>query len=148
VEVTDQEAKDAFEHKLRESPYDRDTRLVYSDWLEEHGEDEYAAWHRAWTPEWQRAKEWLTEFSEVAAEGWDVQTTFDAIIQAGHDYLDKDGETTQIGDSLGFGACNQLCSRDEINEFWKNWSTYTRRPIDDVETLRNEPFSCCSWGGP
>ena len=81
----------------------------------------------------------------MAAEGWDVGYAFEKIVQAGHDYLDT-GETACIGDSSGFGACNQMCDGDEIKAFWDNWSTYARRPLDGDEDLirsTGDPFSCC-----
>lgn len=48
-----------FEEAIAENPYDRATRLVYADWLEEHGHDDEALVQREWTKEWQDAKGYL-----------------------------------------------------------------------------------------
>ncbi len=46
--MTDEQMKVAFENALLENPNDVATRKAFSDYLEEQGEPEQAAWHRNW----------------------------------------------------------------------------------------------------
>lgn len=53
-----------FEAALKQDRYDTVTRLIYADWLEERGEDDYAAEQRRMaTPEWCEAARGLEEIA-------------------------------------------------------------------------------------
>lgn len=142
----------AFETALQKDPYDHTTRLVYADWLEEFGtqpsDDDLATEHRKWTPEWQKAKEWLADFAQKISQpeyDWATDTeiatnpvTLEELTEAVQKYLDT-GERIQLrGD--GFGAVNLIYHC--LTEFWENWETYTRTVLGRYD----DPFRCCGGG--
>lgn len=134
--------REAFEAALKKDPYDELTHRAFADWLSERGEDAEAEHHRLWTPEWQKAADWLEKFAEAADEGDGVRETFNAIIAAGHKYLDQ-GESSTIGGSYsGFGATNQMTTQEEIDSFWDAFATYTRREVSDSQR-DSGVFTCC-----
>ncbi len=53
------EERQAFLDAIAADRYDQTTRLVFADWLNEHGLDDEAEVQRQWTPEKQRAEDWL-----------------------------------------------------------------------------------------
>ena len=53
----------AFQKAIAENPYDRKTRLVFADWLEEHGLDDEAHEQRSWSKTKQEAEDWLRNFA-------------------------------------------------------------------------------------
>lgn len=62
--------REAFEEALEKDPYSLATHRAYADWLSEHGEDDAAAAHAAWTPEGAQAAEaWLRGFVKRANGG-------------------------------------------------------------------------------
>src|SRR3954466_10259623 len=61
--------KEQFEAALKQDRYDTVTRLIYADWLEEHGEDDYAAEQRRMaTPEWCNAARGLEEIASQCGQ--------------------------------------------------------------------------------
>lgn len=64
----------AFEKALEKDPYDKATRLVFADWLEENGtqpgDDDLAREQREWTKEKHDAKVWLADFGKRMVEGY------------------------------------------------------------------------------
>jgi uncharacterized protein (TIGR02996 family) len=74
--------KEAFEEAILANRYDRPTRLLFSDWLEEHGYVDEAVIQRSWTPEKQQAEDWLAEHART--HGW----TYVELISSAIQYLD------------------------------------------------------------
>jgi uncharacterized protein (TIGR02996 family) len=87
----------AFEDAIRADPYDRMTRLVFADWLDENDCPEEADWQRSWTLRRQEAEEWLANFAGDIGGG---QVTLEEVVEAGHAYV-KDGSGTTLA-GLGF----------------------------------------------
>lgn len=58
--------RSAFLNALAANEDDETTRLVYADWLDEHGEHDEAARQRAWPA----AKAWLVRFAEQYVIGY------------------------------------------------------------------------------
>jgi uncharacterized protein (TIGR02996 family) len=134
------EKRAAFEKALRKERYDRATRLVYADWLEEFGDrledDDLAQFQREWTKEWQQAEDTLSAFAERG--GVSLETVADAV----RHYLGT-GEALVIGgDCLGFDVTNQFAEDISVEEFWKAWETWTRTTVPD-DARGSEPFTCC-----
>jgi len=123
--------REAFLRALDANEDDVTMRLVYADWLEEHGEIEEAERQRAWPA----AKEWLVKFYKESWENEKVQLS-----KYGIDPIDSDGEWPgSIGsyeemmaqareaadrgfDCMECGNSNWLCDalRSRQVEFWKN----------------------------
>lgn len=126
----------AFELAIAKDPYDGEARRVFADWLEENGLDGEAFEQRRWTPEWQRAHDWLLKFCETSG------ATLDEMAEAVKRYLET-GEEVQIGsDWLGFGAVNQFVSESFLEQFWDSWETWTRTKVN-LDNKQHEPFGCC-----
>jgi uncharacterized protein (TIGR02996 family) len=85
----------AFVEALKADPYDRATRLVYSDWLSEHGRDAEAEAQRAWTEEGQRR----ADAEEVIAE-WGSHLPFDPM-EVLREFSDDGSYFAGDDDSLG-----------------------------------------------
>jgi uncharacterized protein (TIGR02996 family) len=126
---------DAFLTALAEDEDDTTTRLVYADWLDDHGAHEEADRQRRWTP----AKAWLVRFCQEnnPAPGDDSE---ECVI----DYetlLDLGREAVGRADRLRFGfSCGNNMTMHEAlwassREFWTNWSIVTGIPLPpDVES--------------
>lgn len=146
--------RDAFLAALAEDRYDRAARLVFADWLEENGDrpgdDDLALEQRRWTPERQEAEDWLREFAEecgltcrdyetsYGGEGGEwVPITFEDVLQAGHDYLDRGDYFTQRGSE----TARNLMTDERRELYWRHWQTLTGRTLGE-ETAPDAPFSC------
>jgi uncharacterized protein (TIGR02996 family) len=177
--VPDNEHRKQFEALLRENPYDAGTHFVYADWLEENGFDDESAWQRSWTPERQRAEDWLRDFAQKCgqtcenyAEGsnryWKAydkwkesgrkgpepkysdfsvserwrEITYEDVVQAGHDYTDKEDYWVQMGSE----TARDLMSDEAVRtEYWRCWELVTGRKFKQNEEDpwdRTSPFSC------
>lgn len=132
----------AFETALAADRYDELTHRAFADWLDEQDQPELADFHRRWTREWQQAEDWLKAFAEEAAEGADPAVTFQKVIEAGRVALEG-GDPIQIGGDDGFGACNQMCSAEEVRAFWDAWATYTRQDVPARKRSNGNVFTCC-----
>jgi uncharacterized protein (TIGR02996 family) len=121
--------RDAFLDALARNEDDTTTRLVYADWLDEHGEHEEADRQRKWPA----AKEWLVRFCrehnpppDEDPEVWVI--SYEDLLQLGR-------EAVEGADEQGFGlSCGNnmdMCDalRDNSREFWKNWSIVTGVPL-------------------
>lgn len=118
--MTESEEKDALLKAIAENPYDRATRLVFADWLEERGLDDEATEQRTWTKEKQEkadAKEWL----EQKAVEHDVE--YKQLLDAGYDYAEQDQELW-VRSKGGVWTHLALTPTAE-EEFWKNWTLAT-----------------------
>src|SRR5438477_6621276 len=89
--TTLQREKKAFEDAISADRYDGDTRKVFADWLEENGYDDEAVLQRSWTPEKQRAEDWLLDYATECA------MTYEELIEAAKNYLDT-GDGYCLGD--------------------------------------------------
>jgi uncharacterized protein (TIGR02996 family) len=145
--------KDIFEKILKENRYDTLTRNAYADWLEENGFDDEAVEQRCCTSsEWIEADKWMHDFAskcgETCTSGWssyDNQSwtaiTYEDVIQAGHDYIDREDYFTQIGSE----DAKTLMYNTEINiKYWECWCIITGRnkPREPKYGLGSAPFSC------
>lgn len=135
--------REGFIKALEENEDDISTRMVYSDWLDENGEYEEADRMR----KWQAAKQWLSDFACKYGETcinyslnqpYDEyqETSFKDIVKIGIDYVDSEGEDyfVQVGRE---GLRNNFSQ-----EYWKNWSIITGRPIPKIDGYGDNPFSC------
>jgi uncharacterized protein (TIGR02996 family) len=134
--------RDAFLAALAANEDDVTTRLVYADWLDEHGEHEEADRQRKWPA----AKEWLVAFAkrfnhddppdmehtdrapnnyrELIEIGY-FPVIYRTLIEIGH-----------LGLANGYVDCgnnDSLCDalREDDREFWKYWSIVTGVPVPD-----------------
>ena len=54
----------AFLDAIAEDRHDQSIRLIFADWCDDNGFYDEAAFQRQWTPEWERAKEYLEGFAK------------------------------------------------------------------------------------
>ncbi len=142
--------REAFETALRENRYDTTTRLIYSDFLEEQGEDDYAAeQRRCATKEWCEAAYWMEDFagecggtctnydSRDEDHIW-VPITFEDVVQAGREYIRTNGEYyfLQVGSEH---ARYLMYSR--VEKFWECWQIVTGISVSKGEQ-GSGVFSC------
>ncbi len=115
--------REAFLAALAEDEDDNVTRLVYADWLDEHGEHEEADRQR----KWRAAKEWLVQFCEEnnrsEDEPWETPIPYEELIERGR------GAAERADGYLWFscGDNETMCDALRANgrEFWTNWSVVT-----------------------
>lgn len=133
--------KQAFLTALENNKYDGDTRKVFADWLSEHGYDAEAEFQYNWTPEWQKAHDWMTWFAkDVVTESKDIATV-EQVLEVGRNFLETGEETCLSGE--GFDVTNWLYDNpDGIKEYWKNWEILEKKTVPEEITYR-EPFKCC-----
>src|SRR3954452_13144798 len=119
----------AFLKLLDKNEDDTTTRLVYADWLDEHGEHEEADRQR----KWKAAKAWLVKFCEEnnppdgeETDEWVID--YATLLELGREAV-AGAEKDWFGFSCGnnMGMCDAL--RDNAGEFWKNWSIVTGIPV-------------------
>jgi uncharacterized protein (TIGR02996 family) len=132
--------RDAFLKALAANEDDTTTRLVYADWLDEHGEHEEADRQRKWPA----AKQWLVRFCMVHNPPDDVYErviSYKDLLELGREAV----EAAQQGGELGFHCGNNetMCDALRANrlQFWMNWSVVTGVPLPpDFEDMSY--FSC------
>jgi uncharacterized protein (TIGR02996 family) len=141
---------EAFLKALADNEDDLTTRLVYADWLDEHGEHEEADRQRKWPA----AKEWLVRFCQRNNPPDDldpderfipyaelIELTSEAVVQWQAIQPDDRSPNDRLRFHCGNNAkmCDALLANRE--EFWKNWCIVTglRLPPDAQE---NSSFSC------
>lgn len=148
--------KQAFEKALAENEDDTATRLVYADWLDEHGQHEEADRQRKWPT----AKAWLLKLCEEhfheseddnAPEYFTV-IDYKDLIQRGwwafESYLEElemddefDEPSMHISCGNNFTLCDAL--RNGSLAFWTNWSIVTGMPLpEDVEAKSSYSCAC------
>ena len=167
--MTAQQVRQAFQDALAKDRCDQTTRLVFADWLEEHGfDDDAVEQRRCTTDEWVRAARWLEDFAKRCGktcvnyhEVWqnsDAQwergvpsgeivkvemvweeITFDVVVKAGVDFLDKEDYFVQQGSEQARGLLTDLESR---KRFWENWQVVTGRLVEEETAANGQPFSC------
>ncbi len=137
--------RDAFLKALAENEDDTTTRLVYSDWLEEHGEHEEADRQRKWSA----AKEWLVRFCrdhnplpDEDEDDYERVIPYEELIELG---LEAIAEADEGGFGFFCGNNETMCDalRENCEAFWKNWSIVTGIPVpQDVENKSHFRCAC------
>ena len=136
--------RDAFLKALAENEDDTTTRLVYSDWLDDHGEHEEADRQRKWPA----AKAWLVRFCRDHNPPPDDEDPYEWVISyAELIELGLDAVVRADEQEFGFSCGNNMAMCDALRansrEFWKNWSTVTGIPLPpDVEAKSNFRCAC------
>ncbi len=122
--------RETFITALQKNEDDVATRLVYADWLDEHGEHEEADRQRKWPA----AKTWLKEMHSIPWGHPDDEThylSYEEMIETGREAILEEG----VSERLYFGCGNDedLCNklRGNHEEFWKNWSIVTGIPLPE-----------------
>lgn len=154
--------REAFLAILSKDPDDLATRLIYSDWLEEHDQPEEADRMRQWPASKQWMLRWLRsinynqwEYDEETGErlldenGEEVPArkdnlgdphTFEDALQAGYDVIEGRGSYCWGTDD----AADFFRSHGpEVRLWWHHWSILTGVPLSDMEELVDRcPFYC------
>lgn len=159
--------REAFEDVIKADRYDQVTRLVFADWLEEHGlDDEAAEQRRMASPDWVEAARWMEEY--VKSIGGNVlnydslfhrnegtgryerveevnyeEFTFDQVVQIAQNFVDtQEGEWG--GDKFvqqgSEAARDSLSDAKDREQFWKAWRTITGN--DPGKASEDVPFCC------
>jgi uncharacterized protein (TIGR02996 family) len=146
-----EEMEQAFLNVIEKHPRDKDTRLVYGDWLEENDRIEEADFVRAWTEKkYYEAIEWIKKFKddvnkEDGGGDYDSETTMEDIIQAGWNHVKHGSVCSLVGS--GFWADEQIADDEFRNAFWTHWSVITGKaflPKGESHTRDGYLFSCCN----
>lgn len=135
----------AFIEALTTNEDDVETRMIYADWLEEHGLYDEAERQRKWPA----AKAWMIEFcaendesqedSEYADEIYPMgyEVLLDAAKRAATDTPNEDDMRWGRGDGLCIlcynnqGMCDAL--QDNRREFWRNFAVLTGIAVPDEQ---------------
>jgi uncharacterized protein (TIGR02996 family) len=132
--------REAFLQLLAKNEDDTTTRLVFADWLDDHGEHEEADRQRKWPA----AKAWVVKFFEEHNQGdyYGDLNTYEELIELG---LVAVKEANERGFGFDCGSNESLCDALRANsaEFWKNWSIVTGIPLPaDAEKYSYFGCSC------
>jgi uncharacterized protein (TIGR02996 family) len=140
--------REAFLKALAANEDDVTARLVYADWLDEHGEHEEADRQRKWPA----AKEWLKAFARQFNPDADSENEFPGMYKAMVDIryfpvsyrvLVEMGQAALSEGYIDCGANEELCEalRQDDKEFWKNWSILTGVPSPSA-VAGGFPYGC------
>jgi uncharacterized protein (TIGR02996 family) len=144
--------RDAFLKALAQNEDDTPTRLVYADWLDEHGEHEEADRQRRWPA----AKEWLVRFcrglnphpdDDLDDEAPDDDNPYSFFGISYEKLLKLGRKAVEAADQRGVGlycGANETMMdalRANSREFWKNWSVVTGVPLPP-DVAEKSYFSC------
>lgn len=124
-------------------------RLVYADWLDDHGDHEEAEHQRKW-PE---AKDWIDDICRklnAGCPGGD-EFTCDQLLDFGRSVsavANKEivFEVEDDDDDIPNGRRIITAIRDQIPEFWRAWSVVTGLPLNaDLEqkSYVKAGWECC-----
>jgi uncharacterized protein (TIGR02996 family) len=138
--------QEAFLKALAENEDDLATRMVYSDWLDDHGLHEEAERQRRWPA----AKAWLMDFAKQCGHTYPnyphdtdeapSPLTYREVLDAGTHYVESNGLEYFV--QIGYETARSLMSHDEMRSvYWHNWSIVTGRPLPE-EYRNDSPFSC------
>lgn len=144
--------KEIFESAIKQNRYDQSTRLVFADWLEEHGYDDEAVVQRLWTKEKQQSEDWLREFAGTLGETctnyddvWQHKTkavweiiAYDMLIKVANEFLDTGEGFIQMGSEM---ARDILYNDTVREEFWKHFAVVTGRSASEEQ--KEELFIGC-----
>lgn len=125
----------AFIKVLEQNENDTETRLVYADWLEEHGLDDEADRQRKWPS----AKKWLIDFCDEYNQkdsDYERHVPYEELLQKA---------VRAISDDLSFytGNNDTMCEGLRANrvKFWTCISIVTGIPLT-TEEMKESSFSC------
>jgi len=126
--------EDGFIKALEENEDDTATRLVYADWLDEHGEHEEADRQRKWPA----AKAWLREFCGEEDDDADAYYIgVNALIEEARQALEDGSLTVECGANQDM--CDRL--REDCREFWQKVAIVTGLPLPEGYA-ENSRFGC------
>jgi uncharacterized protein (TIGR02996 family) len=113
---------------LAENEDDTTARLVYADWLDDHGEHEEADRQRKWPA----AKEWLVRFCEANNPPPNDDETraisYEELLGLGLEAVLREHKGEMgIYCSNNIKMCYAL--RSNSREFWQNWSIVAGIPV-------------------
>jgi uncharacterized protein (TIGR02996 family) len=130
--------QDKFLKALAASEDDTTTRMVYADWLDDHGEHEEADRQRRWPA----AKAWLVRFCrDHEADGYgELVISYAKLLELGREAV---AEADENGFGFYCGSNEEMCNALRANpgEFWKNWSIVTGIPLPPGAETKSY-FSC------
>jgi uncharacterized protein (TIGR02996 family) len=136
----DMKERAAFFAMIRADPGNNDTRLVFADWCEEHGDMELAQMLRGGSERWLR--NFADELSRANAHDAESYTReqpgdlpYDELMKAVHAYLDT-------GEPLDLGMAASNLAWDETEEFWKHFEVMTGRAASSDQ--KEATFFSCS----
>jgi uncharacterized protein (TIGR02996 family) len=128
--------KEDFLRVLAENEDDADLRLIFADWLDEQGEYEEADRQRGWLA----AKQWLVRFARTHSTDWE-EYTYDNLVSFGRRASASDDQAARI--HLDEPMWSAL--KENIDEFWKNWSVVTGLPSPSTSQGRGfQRWVCCA----
>lgn len=135
--ATIDEQRQAFLDAIKDDPRDETTHRVFADWLEEHGFDDEAQFHRDWTAEKYAAAEAF--FAKYPDE--DLYRTGEQVIEVARIYLET-----------GRSAENDWSKRvdrspEKSAEFWAHYAILTGLPLPQDKNLVVPFYGCCQWSG-
>lgn len=132
--------QDEFLKALEKNEDDTNTRLVYADWLDEHGQHEEADRQRKWPA----SKEWLVEFCRVNnpppdedgdQEEWII--AYDVLLDLGRIAAESGEFWFSCGNNMDM--CDAL--RGNSEDFWEHISILTGVPLPN-NVADQTGFSC------
>lgn len=121
----------AFLKALAADEDDDATRLVYADWLDDHGEHEEADRHRRWPA----AKTWLVKFCESNA-----RASYADLLEFGHKAVQEAAKERTYLDNEDLWHALEVHGQ----KFWMYWSIVTGVPLPP--SFENKDFhrwECC-----
>ena len=130
----------AFLKALAENEDDTRVRLIYADWLDEHGEHEEADRQRKWPA----AKAWLVQFCRDNNPSPDEEDPYEWVISYA-ELIELGRGAVQGGHDFSCGNNMSMCDalRDNYREFWRNWSVVTGIPLPpDLEEVSRFRCAC------
>lgn len=139
----------AFLKLLAENEDDTTTRLVFADWLDEHGEHEEADRQRKWPA----AKEWLVRFCrdnnpDPVRDSETRPIPYEALMELGWTIAIRIDENAGSGlnpESIAYYCGNNIdmcyALRSGFTEFLANWSIVTGMPLPS-DAGDNVHFGC------
>lgn len=128
--------REVFLKMLAENEDDTAARLVYADWLDDHGEHEEADLQRKWPA----AKEWLVRFGKENSHYQEISCA--ELIEFGRQVAKEESSTERvyIDNEAMWDAL-----KAHGQEFWKNWSVVTGIPLPArLETQDFHHWRCCA----
>lgn len=129
--------RDDFLEALAENEDDLETRMVFSDWLDEQGEHDEAERHRKWPA----AKQWLLDLVQEYNRDEDDPdirfVSYEELLEFGFRAIEEESYTFGCGSNMRM--CDAL--REHRAEFWRHWSVISGIDVPD-EAVRETWFSC------
>ena len=140
--------REAFLRAIAANEGDHLVRLVFADWLDEHGEHEEADRQRRW-PE---AKAWLDELCrKLNARGRAFgETSVEQLLEFGRRVSATESAEVVFsidGDDFPDGGGIVAAMRDQIPEFWKAWAVVAGSPVPpnvERKSYVDAEWACCA----